>query len=146
MHTFSPVLTSSPSNANDGFNNSWIGVDNSVDRKLFAQVVYDINDTKGNYSATSTPKIVNLDKTSIVIFKSNPDRKVLFLQNIGKGTALVGLFAADINIQHVEGVGIPQAVQWHYTITPNEKVSDSLYTGPITVSSIDNTTLLYWEA
>ena len=82
MHTFSPVLTSSPSNANDGFNNSWIGVDNSVDRKMFAQVVYDINDTKGNYSTTSTPKIVNLDKTSVIIFKSNPDRKVLFLQKL----------------------------------------------------------------
>jgi hypothetical protein len=41
--TLTPIVSTNPFNANVGWNNSWINIENNQNRSLFAQVVYPVN-------------------------------------------------------------------------------------------------------
>ena len=145
MDSLIPVLSSAPSNANDGFNHSWVGVTNEINRKLYAQVVYSINSSDTNYNKTHTPFIFNIHKNSTCILQSNSDRKILFIQNIGKGPVFVYFGDKSVTIPQSKQ-NVPVECTCSFILSPNEKVSDSLYQGPVTVDSFDGSTILYWEA
>jgi hypothetical protein len=46
--TLIPVVSTNPVNANVGFNNSWIAVNNDQNRALFAQATYVVNNNETN--------------------------------------------------------------------------------------------------
>lgn len=145
MDSLVPILSATPPNANEGFNNSWVGVNNEINRKLYAQVVYSINSSDTNYTNTQTPKMLNVHKQSTCILNVNTERKLLFIQNIGKG--LVFVYFGDKNITLPQDKSnTPVECMCSFILSPNEKVSDSLYQGPVTVDSYDGSTILYWQA
>jgi hypothetical protein len=145
MDSLIPVLSATPPNANEGFNHSWVGVNNEINRKLYAQVVYSINSSDTNYNNTQTPKMLNIHKESTCILKEDTSRKLLFIQNIGKGSVFVYFGEQPISLPQTKG-NDPVECTCSFILSPNEKVSDSLYQGPVTISSFDGSTVLYWQA
>lgn len=45
MPSLTPTLSSTISNPNTAFNNSWISVENDQDRTIYAQAIYNVNDS-----------------------------------------------------------------------------------------------------
>ena len=68
-YTLTNVVSSSPVNCNVGYNNSWVLVENDVDRKLYAQASYVTN--FGDFTVALSSKDVNIGSVSIKDGNSN---------------------------------------------------------------------------
>jgi hypothetical protein len=80
MAQLNPILSASPLFASVGDAFSWITVKNDINRELYAQAVYNVNNGN-NYDKVSEPI---LDGRLGLVLSANPFRKALYCRNFGE--------------------------------------------------------------
>jgi len=82
MAQLNPILSASPLFASVGDAFSWITVQNSINRELYAQAVYNVNN--GNNYDRTNPEEPTVSSTLGTILSANPFRKALFCRNFSQ--------------------------------------------------------------
>ena len=93
MAKLHPILSASPLFASVGDAFSWITVNNEINRELYAQAVYNVNNGN-NYDYVSDSTVID---TIGLVLSTNPVRKALYCRNLGTEPLFVkyGLSASD---------------------------------------------------